>query len=524
MKVTDNHHVDIARITIELTSPMHIGTGESDDLVDQFFATDLNGLPTIPATSIAGVLRALWKASQKGSSQTSQWVDVQKLFGYQHEGKQSNADANTEGEGSALIISWGHLHDSNDRPVSFRMTPAELQKDELLRLAQSAVTRQHVRINHKGTAAPSSLFDENIVVAGHRFTFELALYGQEAKTMEHLIYLLQRHDTRFGGKSRNGLGAFKVQKCLRYRFNLADKKDFERYTKLPSDLSAELPKGILEELPLDKLKQQEDAQGDVVSVKIKLRPRGFWLIGGGTPTEEDEEKAKKEEQLPDIMPYREIRVQWQNGRGSIDTRKPPLVFPGTAFKGSLRHRVRYYSFIEEGTFADEQKPDFFSQLAEEKLKESSLEELFGTVRDATKEELEEDNSTLPPKAGRLIFSDLVIDKEPPSKKLEHVSLDRFTAGPLDGHLFQEQALWQAGPMGYFEFQIDITEASQLFKKKRAKKAFFYALDDLVNGYLQMGSGSGRGHGWFEGIGANALRWSDPEWAKSYEMTTKGGNS
>ena len=42
----------VARVTIETTAPLTIGTGRGDDLLDSLYVTDANGLPTIPGTSM----------------------------------------------------------------------------------------------------------------------------------------------------------------------------------------------------------------------------------------------------------------------------------------------------------------------------------------------------------------------------------------------------------------------------------------------------------------------------------------
>ena len=55
--------VDLIRCTIELDSPLIIGTGKGDSLHDAVFVQDANGLPVIPGTTIAGVLRDRWQRS-----------------------------------------------------------------------------------------------------------------------------------------------------------------------------------------------------------------------------------------------------------------------------------------------------------------------------------------------------------------------------------------------------------------------------------------------------------------------------
>ena len=50
-------HRFLARFVIEAETPLAVGSGEKDILTDALVATDVNGLPYIPGTAIAGVLR-----------------------------------------------------------------------------------------------------------------------------------------------------------------------------------------------------------------------------------------------------------------------------------------------------------------------------------------------------------------------------------------------------------------------------------------------------------------------------------
>ena len=47
----------LARIIVEAVTPIAIGTGSKDILTDAPVVRDINGLPYIPATSLAGVIR-----------------------------------------------------------------------------------------------------------------------------------------------------------------------------------------------------------------------------------------------------------------------------------------------------------------------------------------------------------------------------------------------------------------------------------------------------------------------------------
>lgn len=79
----------VARIVIEADTPICVGSGEKTIDTDSEVALDVNGLPYIPGTTIAGVLRHIM-------------VDVDKnnLFGFQEDGK---------GVGSRLIVTEARM-------------------------------------------------------------------------------------------------------------------------------------------------------------------------------------------------------------------------------------------------------------------------------------------------------------------------------------------------------------------------------------------------------------------------------
>ena len=57
IKKSGYNHRFLARFVIEAETPLAVGSGEKDVLTDALVATDVNGLPYIPGTAIAGVVR-----------------------------------------------------------------------------------------------------------------------------------------------------------------------------------------------------------------------------------------------------------------------------------------------------------------------------------------------------------------------------------------------------------------------------------------------------------------------------------
>ena len=52
-------HRHLARFIIEAVTPLAIGSGQSDIFSDALVIRDVNGLPYIPGSSLAGIVRSM---------------------------------------------------------------------------------------------------------------------------------------------------------------------------------------------------------------------------------------------------------------------------------------------------------------------------------------------------------------------------------------------------------------------------------------------------------------------------------
>ena len=59
IKATKYKFRHLARVIIEAKTPIAVGSGEKDVITDALVATDVNGLPYIPGTALAGVVRSM---------------------------------------------------------------------------------------------------------------------------------------------------------------------------------------------------------------------------------------------------------------------------------------------------------------------------------------------------------------------------------------------------------------------------------------------------------------------------------
>ncbi len=434
----------VARATIEFETAFIIGGGVDDLFFDSVFVSDANGLPTLPGSSLAGVLRHAWADAGHG--------DGNDLFGYQN---------GSEGHGSRLSASWGILHDSANRPVEGIITDRQRLDDSILTEARLTTARDHVRISHKGVAEQGGKFDEQSVTAGHRFSFELLLEGTsgDERSWSRLLGLLRSDAIRIGGKSRRGYGQFRVIALNGRSFDLNNRNDFNAFRALPVSL-------VETTLP-DLLPSLKSVDSGVVTATLGLKPEAFWMIGGGFDGEVD------------MAPLKANRIVWKEGKGEVQNNK--VLLPGSSVKGALAHRIAFHYNRLSELFAG---PDV---VVGDHTGENNraVRELFGYCKESDKSE---------GRRGRVLISDLFVDKPGEQKILNHVSIDRFTGGArvLEGALFDEKPYYRGDG---FILNVTVTEAEQI-KEKKVRQALQAALLDLAGGRLALGAGAGRGNGYF----------------------------
>ena len=181
----------IARITLEATSPLAVGSGEKDIITDAPVARDVNDLPYIPGTSLMGIIRHSLKDLKERDT----------IFGYPN--KDQNKD---KGEGSKVLISDALLLGSNQKAMDGLKN---IEQDEYLKAFEVLPIRHHVRITEKGTGADHGKFDEQVVYKGTRFIFEMELLSEtkDDENMQKLLNVISSPTFRVGSGTRNGFGS-----------------------------------------------------------------------------------------------------------------------------------------------------------------------------------------------------------------------------------------------------------------------------------------------------------------------------
>jgi CRISPR/Cas system CSM-associated protein Csm3 (group 7 of RAMP superfamily) len=460
-----NTHRYIARFIVEAETPLFVGSGEASLITDALVQRDFNGLPMIYGTSLAGVLRhALEDYHQVDNT------DWNKIFGYQEKKK---------GSGARLKISNAYMMLNETRCAE------GLQKDissEILYHYRNLPVRQHVKINEKGTALKGGLFDNEVVYKGTRFIFEIELIGNENEELQwkKIINALHSPHFRIGQGTRNGYGKLKVHQSFEKTNNLKENEDFEAYTEFDPSLNSN-------DFANFKLNDDEDKSSDFIKYKLELEPDSLFFNFSSGYGDTDVDNTPLTE---------EIAIYSDN---QIDL-KERTVIPASSIKGALSHRVCFHYNKLKEKFADNLSQNEYNKYIG--ANNQALFSLFGGESSENKlektivtEKGEKKEIHLKKMRGRVLLDDLYYTDIDNEKILNHVAIDRFTGGGIDGALFSERVSYKA------DNKIDFTIYIAPFQddeEGRLTKAFEKTLEDLCRGLLPLGGMTTKGNGIFVG--------------------------
>ena len=439
-------------IVMEAAAPLAAGSGKKSIMTDSTVARDANGLPYIPGTSLAGVIRHAMKKH----------ADIDQWMGYQ------KAD---QGKGSRLAITEARVLDSEGKPADGLIPDAG--KDPFLGSFRVLPIRQHVRLTHRGVAADMGKFDEEVVPKGARFCFAMELLADEKdeseKLMASVLDCIKADSFRVGGGSRSGFGAMKIVSTGKRTIDLRDKADRDAYLNKSSRLDPAWD-GFSEAVS----NPAEVKDGSFISYTLAIAPDDFMFFGSGFGRDE-----------VDMTYVRNPAIVWDGGKGRFAKEDEFILMPASSVKGAISHRTAYYYNQLVGIFSDRLPPDELEEHTGDK--NAAVRALFGTAGDGHGKGKAR---------GLALFSDVTV-KKPGSardKILNHVSIDRFTGGAINGALFSEEALFAKGT----PFTMKILVSKDAAKKEHVLEAFEKALDDVCSGILPLGGGIGRGNGTFRG--------------------------
>lgn len=418
----------ITRFIFETQTALHCG-GSDDPIQDQPVVRDAFGNYFIQATSIAGILRA-YLAENYGE------CTAKKFFGDQ------NKDSNNA---SLIWCSDAILLDYDEKPASWKILQGEDVK-----INQGPFVRDHVKLDlDSGCAEKGGKFDEEIVPIGARFAVEVSLdgYERELKQEEKEIFLqicsaFASGEIRIGGGIVNGYGRIKATYAKYCEFDLHNsEEDLTAWLNLQKE-----PKFADKALNLPEKKKNVDKKKHIsANIEAILESCGPILVGGVNNYEKDLDS--------DIVCLRTPKFDYLAKNLTFF-----YTLPGSSFRGALRHRVyNIAQAIDLNT-----KP------------EKRVDAIFGTTTDQTAQ------------IGKVAIEDVLLDiKE--SKQVQHVAIDRFTGGAVDGALFDEKPIWKNKLN--FSLRLEIKDLAL-----EDAKLLLHALLDLATSKLPLGSGTNRGNG------------------------------
>jgi len=316
-----------------------------------------------------------------------------------------------------------------------------LEKSAFLKLFENLPQREHTAITDKGVAKEHSKFDEEVVYKGTRFKFSMEML-EDKNAFDTIIEMLQSPSFRVGGGSTKGFGKFKV---LDIAEMVIDTRE-----KLANHSSS------LNSVGNGDFSPEQSKSKTHIIYKLNIKPDDFFMFGSGFGDDD-----------ADQTPVVEKVIDYANKGLSANH----ILIPATSIKGAIAHRTAYHYNLQNELFIGNDEARLV------------ISELFGEAKNSKKE--------IDGSKGKVLFSDLFKLDRGETKVFDHVAIDRFTGGGIDGVLFQEKTTAQS----------DEWEVEMLLEKGVSDefvKAFESALADVCRGMLALGGATTKGHGVFSG--------------------------
>lgn len=422
----------IARFILQTKTPLHCGGG-SDPSLDQPVNRDSYGLWRIQGSSVAGILRSYIKDAEP------ELEDI--LFGHQ------NRNFSSLDQSASLVwCSDASLLDFDD---DFAFKKIASGKD--IGFGVGPFVRDHVNIDlEKGTATDGGKYDEEIVPPGVKFAIELKLDGwneelsaDKSDAFLKLCSAIKQGLITFGGKTVSGYGKVVCTYAEVKELNLKNKDDLETYLNLSdSPVFADNEGHSVELLKVDDFTSKD---GSLYTGKLVLPlvSNGPILVGGTN---------SKDSEVDMVCLMTPI----------LDDKKKDYIYKYTISGSSLRGVIRHRVF------------DILKALDKDNESSDELNSIFGSV------------SCKNGSAGHIKCSDIYLDVDK-AQHVQHVAIDRFTGGAIDGALFDEAPVWESGLL--LKTEIEFTDLTAL-----QTAVLMHALLDICTGDAPIGGGTNRGNG------------------------------
>jgi CRISPR/Cas system CMR subunit Cmr4 (Cas7 group RAMP superfamily) len=350
-----------------------------------------------------------------------------------------------EDKGSKVIISNALLLDEKGKVYEELLT----SKSDFLKVFDNLPIREHTAINSKGVTNNGAKFDEEVVYKGIRFKFSIEFIEDVKETFDSVLNILSNSAFRLGGGNTKGFGKFKI---IEIKTGLVDLENYssslngsEVLTSHNCEVKASIPKKH-------------------TTYTLKIRPDDFFMFGSGFGDDD-----------ADMTPVFEKVVDYKNGKLS----EKQVLIPASSIKGAIAHRTAFYynkKMLELGN--DHTKTGENNE---------AVKAIFGH-----KKELDKNTQKELGQKGKILISDCFKEHSAQTKTFDHVAIDRFTGGAIDGALFQEKTVARDDDSYEIEILLEKTiQGDEL-------KAFENALKDIATGMLSLGGATTKGHGVFSG--------------------------
>jgi len=534
-----------AFIILETETPLSVGSGEKGINVDRLIVKDCNSLPYIPGTGLAGALRAEFAGYA---------TDVRKvddLFGFQQgdEGQGSRLLISSahlvDHTGNGILEGLATI----DTEHSYYSLFDKLPDRDHVRITDKggADTEGHGKYNEE-------LLHKGVRMA---FRMELISNQAADDDWHQLLDILHLPTFRIGGGSRKGYGKLRIVECYVRQFDLQQRSSLLDYLALDNSLSIDRahwkgyqPAASPAANPWKSYTLNLQARDFFLfgashgDEDADLIPKTETYIDWS----QNEPRLVEQKQL--LIPATSIkgalshRTAYHYNRltntyidkSHDDTPQPKLDIPGLlalldasqitdvalpaageskeAIEQQIQQLEKRQQALEERqqqlrqliqraeafTLQSDRDADRLWQLFQGELKtytdqlssgnpvndkNPAVRALFGYANDGNESG----------QRGQVLIADVYLpwEEAQDSKVFNHVSIDRYTGGNMDGMLFSQKLARKRD-----RFSLSIHVHQQALADDRIRQAFEAALHDLCEGRLALGGSGTKGHGIFEG--------------------------
>ncbi|MBI4650849.1 hypothetical protein HY745_06110 [Candidatus Desantisbacteria bacterium] len=464
---------------IQIQSPLHIGSGESGDFIDNLIMRDSNDNPYIPGTSICGIMAIIAKKRLMLDDIAFEKAEFNPIF----RSLFGSAGKKGEGEESRLIV-----------------LDAILVPDKNVKIFiqdRNSIDRE------RGSSLEKYLFHDEVVSSNACFEFSCEFREKvEFENLNLLIDVLEIMGSglaSIGGKTGTGHGNFKltILECFYFeRTNPDDILNFalEKTNALPRvEKITSLKK---HNISLNKNISKIKFTPEVIKIKGIIRPLDPILVKTGFPTDiVNRKNTITINELKDL-PIDDKPVSVDSAFCCYPDNIPYI--PGSSIRGCFRShaekiiRTLIYNINKNDQNAKNSVWDVKTLgIKAKELKDKDYNEIYDEACIISK------LFGFGAMGGRISFS----DAEPENKEkfkghlklIDHVAIDRFTGGAAQKKKFNSRPFFPNYPeqdsSGDMKFLIRLEDFEEWHLGLVA-----LLLKDLYNGQILIGYGKNKGFG------------------------------